>query len=55
MDDDGIEDMHFYSVSFNNHNSKLLHAREFARKADKRKQNKGEQVRTIEELDPAEC
>ena len=51
LEDDGIEDMHFYSVSFNNHNSKLLHAREFARKKDSRKQNK-EQVRTIDELDP---
>lgn len=28
LEDDGIEDLHFYFVSFNNHKSKLLHAQE---------------------------
>lgn len=35
LEDDGIEDLHFYFVSFNNHKSKLLYAQD----AKMKKQN----------------
>ena len=38
LDDDGIEDLHFYFVSFNNHKSKLLQIHE--KKIKKTKEGK---------------
>ena len=43
LDEDGIEDIHFYFVSFNNHKSKLLELQEkkLKKSKDPKKQKNG--------------